>query len=118
MVNNIPCNTDTVIYKPDGRGPSYMAGMAGPAGGQRLPSQPFEDDAFPPPPPVRPNGGSADVSLNDSASTTQSNVTSECSEAECDREPLVKPMMGNNGGNRASVGSPRDLTTEEMRRLL
>ena len=43
--------------------------------------------------------GSADVSLNDSASTTQSNVTSECSEAECDREPLVKP--GDNvGGNR------------------
>ena len=33
---------------------------------------------------------SADVSLNDSNSTTQSNVTSECSEAECDREPLVK----------------------------
>ena len=36
------------------------------------------------------NGGSADHSLNDSNSTTQSNMTSECSEAECDREPLVK----------------------------
>ena len=38
-------------------------------------------------------GGSADVSgasLNDSNSTTQSNIASECSEAECDREPLVK----------------------------
>ena len=33
---------------------------------------------------------SGDNSLNDSNSTTQSNVTSECSEAECDREPLVK----------------------------
>ena len=42
---------------------------------------------------------SADVSLNDSASTTQSNVTSECSEAECDREPLVK-QSGGAGGNR------------------
>jgi len=48
-----------------------------------------EDEAFPPPPPMRVNG-SADNSLNDSNSTTQSNVTSECSEAECDREPLVK----------------------------
>ena len=33
---------------------------------------------------------SNDNSFNDSNSTTQSNVTSECSEAECDREPLVK----------------------------
>ena len=42
-------------------------------------------------------GGSADVSgasLNDSNSTTQSNIASECSEAECDREPLVKPAQG------------------------
>merc|ERR1719361_387260 len=109
-VNNIPGNTDTVIYKPDGRGPSYMNGgqLRNP-----LPPQPYDEDAFPPPPPVRPNGnGSADASLNDSASTTQSNVTSECSEAECDREPLVKP--GGNVGNRASLGSPRDLTTEEV----
>ena len=49
------------------------------------------EEEFPPPPPER---GSADNSLNDSNSTTQSNVTSECSEAECDRdreqEPLVK----------------------------
>ena len=45
------------------------------------------EDEFPPPPPER---GSNDNSLNDSNSTTQSNVTSECSEAECDREPLVK----------------------------
>ena len=49
------------------------------------------NEEFPPPPPVR----SADVSLNDSNSTTQSNVTSECSEAECDREPLVKTTSGN-----------------------
>ena len=70
-----------------------------------LPQQP-EYDQFPPPPPSRPGmnggglnnsasngGGSADVSgasLNDSNSTTQSNIASECSEAECDREPLVK----------------------------
>ncbi len=51
-----------------------------------------EDESFPPPPPVR---GSADNSLNDSNSTTQSNIASECSEAECDREPLVKdPSRG------------------------
>jgi len=120
MVNNIPGNTDTVIYKPDGRGPSYMNGLAqGGPGPRNPPPQPMEDDGFPPPPPVRPGngGGSADVSLNDSASTTQSNVTSECSEAECDREPLVKPGSSN-GGNRASLGSPRDMTTEEMRKLL
>ena len=103
--NNVPGNTDTVIYKPDGRGPSHIAGLG--AGQQQqfrggLP-QPVGgdhgDDGFPPPPPVRPNGnGSADVSLNDSASTTQSNVTSECSEAECDREPLVKPGTSGNRG--------------------
>lgn len=35
-------------------------------------------------------------------------MASECSEAECDREPLVK--------NRNSSGV--DMTTEEMRKLL
>ena len=100
VVNNIPGNTDTVIYKPDGRGASHIAGLAAAAAQARNPPpQPEEEDYLPPPPPVRPNGnGSADVSLNDSASTTQSNVTSECSEAECDREPLVKP--GNRGMSR------------------
>ena len=98
MVNNTPGNTDTVIYKPDGRGPSHISGIAPPP--MRSLPQPMEDDGFPPPPPMRPNGaGSADVSLNDSNSTTQSNVTSECSEAECDREPLVKNANAN-GGNR------------------
>ena len=99
VVNNIPGNTDTVIYKPDGRGASHIAGLAAAAAQARNPPpQPEEEDYLPPPPPVRPNGnGSADVSLNDSASTTQSNVTSECSEAECDREPLVKP------GNRGKI---------------
>ena len=108
VLNNVPGNTDTVIFKPEGRGASHIAGLA--AGQQpmmrNIPQQ-FEDDSFPPQPPVRPgNGGipggqpgSADVSLNDSASTTQSNVTSECSEAECDREPLVKQSSGA-GGNR------------------
>ena len=129
--NNIPGNTDTVIYKPEGRGASHIAGLAAAAAQARNPPpQPEEEDYLPPPPPVRPNGGSADVSLNDSASTTQSNVTSECSEAECDREPLVKP--GNRGNWNflslfqnfsifsllASMGSPRDMTTEEMRKLL
>ena len=33
---------------------------------------------------------SADVSLNDSNLTTQSNVTYKCSEAECDSEPKDK----------------------------
>jgi len=38
-------------------------------------------------------------------------VTSECSEAECDREPLVK--------QRASPVDPsKELTTEEMRKLI
>ncbi|CAB4056115.1 DSCAML1 [Lepeophtheirus salmonis] len=67
------------------------------------------DEDFPPPPPIR----SADTSLNDSNSTTQSNLTSECSEAECDREPLVK--------NRAPLSSSpnaKELTTEEMRKLI
>jgi len=122
LENFNPGNTDTVIFKPEGRGASHIAGLAGQQPVRNIPQQ-FEDDAFPPPPPVRPGNGnttipsSADVSLNDSASTTQSNVTSECSEAECDREPLVKQSSGA-GGNRASVGSPRDLTTEEMRKLL
>ncbi len=108
-MNNIPGNTDTVIYKPEGRGNSHIAGLAAAQAQQRMAQQQFDDDQFPPPPPIRPgvngNGGvpgSADVSLNDSASTTQSNVTSECSEAECDREPLVK--SGNaNGGNRGKI---------------
>lgn len=123
LENFNPGNTDTVIFKPEGRGASHIAGLAGQQQPVRNIPQQFEDDAFPPPPPVRPGNGnttipsSADVSLNDSASTTQSNVTSECSEAECDREPLVK-QSGGAGGNRASVGSPRDLTTEEMRKLL
>jgi len=123
LENFNPGNTDTVIFKPEGRGASHIAGLAGQQQPVRNIPQQFEDDAFPPPPPVRPGNGnttipsSADVSLNDSASTTQSNVTSECSEAECDREPLVKQSSGA-GGNRASVGSPRDLTTEEMRKLL
>ena len=95
---NVPGNTDTVIYK---GGPPQPRGPLPPTG----------DDEFPPPPPIR----SADTSLNDSNSTTQSNLTSECSEAECDREPLVK--------NRASIGgtSPsmaKELTTEEMRKLI
>merc|ERR1712152_40723 len=95
-------STDTVIYK----GGPPNNGMRGPL--------PNTEEEFPPPPPERGNG-SNDNSLNDSNSTTQSNVTSECSEAECDREPLVKPGTS---GNRASVGSPRDMTTEEMRKLL
>lgn len=98
FVNNTPGNTDTVIYKPDGRGPSYMMGPPQQQA-RNPPPQPCEEDYLPPPPPVRPTP-SADVSLNDSASTTQSNVTSECSEAECDREPLVKPGNNANGGNR------------------
>ena len=95
---NVPGNTGTVIYKggnnysnignniDTGRGP-----LPQPMNGEE------DDEAFPPPPPMRVNGGSADNSLNDSNSTTQSNVTSECSEAECDREPLVKPSNSNRG---------------------
>ena len=102
--NNVPGNTDTVIYKPDGRGPSHISGVAGQQPPRGNLPQPEDGEDYPPPPPVRPNGGngSADVSLNDSASTTQSNVTSECSEAECDREPLVKP--GNSGNRGESLG--------------
>ena len=76
-------STDTVIYK---GGPPPNANMRGPL--------PAADDEFPPPPPLR----SADTSLNDSNSTTQSNLTSECSEAECDREPLVRESKGQNLG--------------------
>ena len=73
-------STDTVIYK---GGPPAQA-QPGPPGRGPLPSA---EEEFPPPPPER---SSNDNSFNDSNSTTQSNVTSECSEAECDREPLVK----------------------------
>merc|ERR1711874_20656 len=88
-------STDTVRYK------------GGPPNGNGRGPLPNTEDEFPPPPPMR----SADVSLNDSNSTTQSNVTSECSEAECDREPLVR--------QRASPVDPsKELTTEEMRKLI
>jgi hypothetical protein len=95
-------STDTVIYKggpPPPRGPL-----------------PLTEDEFPPPPPMR----SADTSLNgsslnDSNSTTQSNVTSECSEAECDREPLVKDY---NRATGAAIDPAKELSTEEMRKLI
>ena len=88
-------STDTVIYK---GGPQTQSGARGPLPNvssnkhQFVKSNNFVDQAeeeFPPPPPER-GSVSGDNSLNDSNSTTQSNVTSECSEAECDREPLVK----------------------------
>ena len=98
-------DTGTVIYKPNGGEPNVGANQ-GPRGPLPIPGGNTElstngsstdDGEFPPPPPMRGNGAmSADNSLNDSASTTQSNVTSECSEAECDREPLVKQNRGNN----------------------
>ena len=99
-------DTGTVIYKPNG-GMSNVDGNQGPRGPLPIPggntelstnSSSTDDGEFPPPPPMRGNGAtSADHSLNESASTTQSNVsniTSECSEAECDREPLVKQKRG------------------------
>ena len=96
-------DTGTVIYKPNG-GMTNVGANQGPRGPLPIPagntelsshSSSPDDGEFPPPPPVRGNGAmSADTSLNDSASTTQSNVTSECSEAECDREPLVKQNRG------------------------
>ena len=63
VLNNVPGNTDTVIFKPEGRGASHIAGLA--AGGNAPGAQPmmrnipqqFEDDSFPPPPPVRPGNG-------------------------------------------------------------
>merc|ERR1719336_3226624 len=89
-------STDTVIYKGGPQpGPQPGAQARGP-----LPSA---EEEFPPPPPER--------SSNDNSFTTQSNVTSECSEAECDREPLVR--------QRASPVDPsKELTTEEMRKLI
>ena len=94
---NVPGNTGTVIYK--GNGGNYNNIMdVGPRGPLPQPAnEEADDDAFPPPPPMRVNPASADNSLNDSNSTTQSNVTSECSEAECDREPLVKSSNSNRG---------------------
>ena len=89
------------------------------------------EEEFPPPPPERGSGqGSAENSFNDSNSTTQSNVTSECSEAECDREPLVKQrgyneaLKGFEGSylNFSVLASPvdpsKEMTTEEMRKLI
>ena len=101
---NVPGNTGTVIYKGNGNYNNVME--SGPRGPLPQPnndgSDDADDDAFPPPPPMRVNGGgSADNSLNDSNSTTQRNVTSECSEAECDREPLVKSSNSNRGKLRS-----------------
>lgn len=95
-------STDTVIYKggPPPPPPAMTNSHRGPL--------PPTDDEFPPPPPVR----SADVSLNDSNSTTQSNVTSECSEAECDRDALLKDSA------RTTPENQQELTTEEMRKLI
>ena len=77
------CSTDTVIYKGGPPPPQQQPGNRGPL--------PNAEEEFPPPLPERGSGqGSAENSFSDSNSTTQSNVTSECSEAECDREPLVK----------------------------
>ncbi len=106
LQQSFPGDTGTVIYKPDGVNPAPPTHDPPPAVAPkpRGPLPQPEYDQFPPPPPMRPNGangphppngngngnGSADVSLNDSNSTTQSNLASECSEAECDREPLVK----------------------------
>merc|ERR1719510_1632840 len=96
-------STDTVIYK--GGPPAGPPAQAQTPGRGPLPSA---EEEFPPPPPER---SSNDNSFNDSNSTTQSNVTSECSEAECDREPLVR--------QRASPVDPsKELTTEEMRKLI
>merc|ERR1719462_57107 len=97
-------STDTVIYK--GGPPAQQPPAA--AGKLRGPLPTSGEDEFPPPPPER----SADTSLNDSNSTTQSNVTSECSEAECDREPLVRDQTG------SPVDPSKELTTEEMRKLI
>merc|ERR550517_53830 len=100
-------STDTVIYK---GGPPAQQPPPPAAGKLRGPLPASGEDEFPPPPPER----SADTSLNDSNSTTQSNVTSECSEAECDREHLLK-----DSSPRASPEDPaQELTTEEMRKLI
>merc|ERR1719195_318237 len=107
-------STDTVIYK--GGPPAQQPPAA--AGKLRGPLPASGEDEFPPPPPER----SADVSLNDSNSTTQSNVTSECSEAECDREPLVKTTSGNQmtSSIHGATGGGMDeaLTEEEMQKLI
>jgi len=125
MQQSFPGDTGTVIYK-GGAGPQPII-QGVPSVQQQQPQQPMiqqlqqqqqqqqmaamargplpvgpEDESFPPPPPMRAaaaNGNaSADASLNDSNSTTQSNLASECSEAECDREPLVK-----NGGRQELI---------------
>jgi len=93
-------SSDTVIYK-GGPPPPPPAASRGPL--------PTLEDEFPPPPPMR----SADTSLNDSNSTTQSNLTSECSEAECD---MTQPLV--NDSRAGSIDPSRELTTEEMRKLI
>ena len=122
MEESFAGDTGTVIYKPGPPQPAIGAFVPPPQQQQQQQQPPPQqqqpgrgrgplpkgpEDEYPPPPPTR---GSADNSLNDSNSTTQSNLASECSEAECDREPLVK--------NRNSGGAPVDMTTEEMRKLL
>ncbi len=75
-----------------------------------------ESPSPPPPPPPRP----ADSTPSSTPSHSQNNQSTnsandskesnELSEAECDRDPLIK--------SRNSIGNPPNLSTEEMRRLL
>jgi hypothetical protein len=99
---NVPGNTGTVIYKGgNGNNINNYSNVGNNEGGRGPLPHPMngeeEDESFPPPPPMRVNMSSADNSLNDSNSTTQSNVSSECNDAECDREPLVKHSNVNRG---------------------
>lgn len=70
----------------------------------------------PPPPPARPSESSNSTPSHSqhnqsTNSANDSKESNEISEAECDRDPLIK--------TRNSVaGNVSNLTTEEMRRLL
>jgi len=75
-----------------------------------------ESPSPPPPPPPRPSDSSPNSTPSHSQknqstnSANDSKESNELSEAECDRDPLIK--------TRNSIGGPPNMSTEEMRRLL
>ncbi|XP_035704480.1 Down syndrome cell adhesion molecule-like protein Dscam2 isoform X15 [Folsomia candida] len=74
---------------------------------------PIPESPSPPPPPPRPsdspNSTPSHSQMNQSNDSKESN---ELSEAECDRDPLIRNR------NSVSGGAPGNMSTEEMRRLI
>lgn len=78
-----------------------------------------ESPSPPPPPPPRPDNATPNSTPSHSQnnqstnSANDSKESNEISEAECDRDPLIKSRNSVGG-----PGQPNSTTTEEMRRLL